>query len=73
MNIQSEKIELAKMILETENPAILESIKKLFKNEKKADFWETLSADQREDIEIGITEIESEKIVDYEDFMKKHR
>jgi hypothetical protein len=38
MNIQAEKIHLAKLILETENPKILESIKKIFKKDKTADF-----------------------------------
>lgn len=31
MNIQTEKIHLAKLLLETENPQIIESIKKIFK------------------------------------------
>ena len=34
MNIQAEKIELVKMLLETENPMIIESIKKIFKRAK---------------------------------------
>ena len=42
MNIQAEKIQLAKMLLDTENPKIIESIKKIFKKEKKMDFWDEL-------------------------------
>jgi Mg/Co/Ni transporter MgtE len=72
MNIQAEKLEIVKMILETDNPSILESIKKLFKT-TKADFWDTLPQDQKEDILKGIGEIEKGDVVDYEDFMKKHR
>ena len=34
MNIQAEKLEIMKMILETNNLSILESIKRLFKKEK---------------------------------------
>ena len=33
MNIQAEKIALAKMLLETDNPKIIESIKEIFKKE----------------------------------------
>jgi predicted Zn-ribbon and HTH transcriptional regulator len=73
MNIQAEKIELVKMILETDNPSILSSIKKILKRDSKKDFWDTLSQAQREDIMKGIEEIENGEIVDYEDFIKKHK
>lgn len=73
MNIQAEKIELVKMILETDNPSILSSIKKMLKRDSKKDFWDTLSQSQREDIMKGIEEIENGEIVDYEDFIKKHK
>ncbi|MBU2651866.1 MAG: hypothetical protein KKA81_13130 [Bacteroidetes bacterium] len=73
MNIQAIKLEIMKLILETDNPMILESIRKLFKKEPSPDFWETLSSEQKEDILQGIKEIENGEIVDYEDFMKKHR
>tara|TARA_E500000318_G_C3371022_1_gene138483 strand:+ start:261 stop:404 length:144 start_codon:yes stop_codon:yes gene_type:complete len=35
MNIQAEKIALARMLLETDNPKIIESIKKIFKKRTK--------------------------------------
>ena len=73
MNIQAEKIEIMKLILETENPSILESIKNIFNKSKTEDFWETLSNDQKEDILQGIKEIEDGEVVDYEDLMSKHR
>ncbi|MEQ8240843.1 MAG: hypothetical protein RIA69_16615 [Cyclobacteriaceae bacterium] len=73
MNIQSEKIELVKMLLETENPETIESIKEIFKKEKSADFWDDLSIDQREEIEKASLEIENGEITDYESFMQKHR
>lgn len=73
MNIQTQKIELAKMILETDNPVILESIKKLFSKQISPDFWETLSSEQKEEIENGILEIAQGETVSYEDLMKKFR
>ena len=73
MNIQAEKLELMRMILETDNPSIIDSIKKIFKKQTKKDFWETIPRNQKEDILKGIEEIESGEIIDYEDFMKKHR
>jgi len=73
MNIQAEKLEIMKRIMETDNPGILNSIKKLFKKEAEADFWNTLSQNQKDEILLGIEEIEKGETVDYEDFMKKNR
>lgn len=73
MNIQAEKIEIMKLILETDNPNILESVKKIFEKEEIPDFWETLTPEQREDILQGIKDIEEGEVLDYEDFMRKYR
>jgi hypothetical protein len=73
MNIQAEKLEIMKMILETENPGILKSIKKIFKKETHSDFWESLSENQKNEIKEGINEADNGEVMDYEVFMKKHR
>ena len=73
MNIQAEKIEIMKMILETNNPGILKSVKNIFRESTKTDFWETISQEQKDDILQGIEDIENGEVVDYKDFMKKHR
>lgn len=73
MNIQAEKLELVRMILDTDNPNIQSSIKRIFTNSKKVDFWESLSQSQKEEILKGIEEIENGETVNYEEFIKKHR
>jgi hypothetical protein len=73
MNIQAEKIELVKMLLDTENPKIIESIKKIFKKEKSSDFWDELSIEQRKEIEKASLEIKNGEVTDFDSFMKKHR
>ena len=73
MNIQAEKIELVKMLLETDNPKIIESIKKNFKKQKSVDFWDDLSVNQQKEIENAIKEIENGEVTDYDSFIKKHR
>lgn len=73
MNIQAEKLEVMRLIIETDNPNIITSIKNIFKKSVKADFWETLSQEQQDDILKGIDEIENGEVVNYEDVMKKHR
>jgi len=73
MNLQAEKLEIMKLILETENPGILKSIKDLLWKEEKADFWETLPQSQKHEILEGIRDIENGDVVDYQEFMKKYR
>ncbi|MDP2891340.1 MAG: hypothetical protein Q8P34_20540 [Bacteroidota bacterium] len=73
MDIQAEKLEIMKMLLETDNPGILNSIRKIFEKELKVDFWENISTDQKDDILKGIEEIENGEFVDYENFINKHK
>lgn len=73
MNIQAEKIALAKMLLETENPRIIASIKKIFSKENTSDFWNDLSAEQKEEIQKASLEIDKDEVVDYDLFMKNYR
>lgn len=73
MNIQAEKIELIKLLLNTDNPKILKSIKQIFKKEKNIDFWEELSPEQQYEIEAADLEIMEDKTTDYESFIAKHK
>jgi hypothetical protein len=73
MNMQAEKLQLMKLILETENPKILKSIKNLFFQEDKVDFWNSLTDEQKEEIDLGISEIENGESLDYETVVRKHR
>jgi hypothetical protein len=43
MNIQLEKLELIKMLLETNDESVINSIKNIFKSENK-DWWEELKS-----------------------------
>ncbi|AEM72151.1 hypothetical protein Murru_3130 [Allomuricauda ruestringensis DSM 13258] len=73
MNIQAEKIELAKMLLNTNDPKIIQSIKQIFKKESSTDFWDELTTEQQAEINQGISEIENGDVVDFDSFMAKHR
>lgn len=73
MNIQAEKLELVRMILDTDNPGIISAIKRIFKNSRKSDFWEKLPQSCKDEILEGISDVENGKTVCYEEVMKKHR
>jgi predicted Zn-ribbon and HTH transcriptional regulator len=73
MNIQTEKLELMKLLLNTENPKIIQSIKRIFRKEKTSDFWDELSSEQQLEIKQGSSEIEKGNSSDYDSFMSKFR
>jgi predicted transcriptional regulator len=72
MDIQLKKLELIKMLADTEDPAIIQSIQKIF-TKKKKDWWDDLTDAQKEEIEEGERQIERGEFVLYEDMMKKYR
>ena len=71
MNIQLEKLELIKMLAETNDSDIISSIKKIFATEKK-DFWDELSEEQKFEIEESEREYERGEYVNFEEFIKTH-
>ena len=71
MDIQLEKLELIKMLAETDDQSIIESVKKIFSSNKK-DFWEELSQEQKFEIEESEREYERGEYVNFEDVMKKY-
>lgn len=73
MNIHAEKIELLKMLLNTEDPMIIQSIKQILIKKTSPDFWEELTPEQKREIDEATAEIEQGKSTDYETFMSKHR
>ncbi|MDX9941722.1 MAG: hypothetical protein RBS53_05820 [Bacteroidales bacterium] len=73
MDLQSAKIEIIRMVLETDNPGILETIRKIFRKEESPDFWLSLSREEQDEILVGFKEIEQGELTDYEELLKKHR
>uniref|UniRef100_UPI004047A711 hypothetical protein n=1 Tax=Mariniflexile sp. TaxID=1979402 RepID=UPI004047A711 len=73
MDIQAEKIELMKLLLNTNNPSILQSMKNILKKDKTSDFWDELTAEQQQEINNADSEINRGETVDYTTFMASHR
>lgn len=73
MCIQAEKIALVKMLLEADNPTIIASIGKILSKEKTYDFWNDISAGQKEEIEKASFEIANDDSTDYDLFMQNYR
>jgi len=70
MDIQLTKIELVRMILDLENKSVINKVWALLKKETP-DFWITLSKEQREEIELGIAQLDRGERIEFNDFLKK--
>ena len=73
MNIQEEKIHIAKLLLETEDQNTINSIKEIFSKNEIVDFWDELSVEQKNEIENASIEIQKGEVTDYDSFIQKHR
>lgn len=69
MNIEAEKIELLKLILETENEEVIQEIKSVFKKQE-TDFWYDLPDSVKESINRGLEDVEANRIQNHDFVMK---
>ena len=65
MDIQSEKLELIKMVLETNDKSVIEAIKNIFASNKNG-VWDHLTPEQQEVINIEIHKENQADAVDFD-------
>lgn len=70
MDIQTSKLELVKMIVNIDNQKIIDKILSVLKSGQE-DFWLELSDLEREEIEIGIKQLDAGQRIPLDDFLKK--
>lgn len=74
MNLQAEKFELMRLILETESETLVKAMKEMLVGSQLDDaVWRSLPQSHREEILEGLQEVEQGMVVDYESFMQSHR
>ncbi len=72
MDIQAEKIELTKLLLNTESTQIIEDIKKVFaKYLNKKDFWDEMTLEQKEIINQSEKQVNKGESYSYEQLKEK--
>jgi len=71
MNVQTEKIALAKRLLETDSEAILLQIKEVFEIHEK-DFWNDLPEHVKAGIERGKKQAAEGRLTPHADVIKKY-
>ncbi len=70
MDTQTSKIELAKLILELEDPYLINKIYELLLDES-SQFRKSLSEHEKEEIKLGIEQLNRGERISFEDFLKK--
>lgn len=70
MNIEATKLELMNLLLNTQKESVLEKIKDIFRQEASQDWWEELSKEEHQDIEVGLKEAENGQVKSHRDVMK---
>ncbi len=70
MDIQTSKIELAKLILSIENPDLINKIQELVMK-KSGDFWLFLSESEKEEIAFGLEQLDKGQRVSVDEFLSK--
>lgn len=73
MKLQAQKLELVQLILNTNQPNLLERVSKILKQEKEIDWWDELPLSIQQAIKEGIKEAEQGKTVSNADVMKEVR
>jgi hypothetical protein len=71
MDLQTQKIELAKMLLDTEDIDLLSEIKVLFEQREK-DFWPELPEHVKKGIEKSLQQSKEGLVIPHEEVMKKY-
>jgi len=72
MNVQTEKIELAKKLLETDDESLIQEVKAIFESHEK-DFWHDLPAHVKEGIERSQQQAAQGVVSPHDEVIKKYK
>ena len=73
MDIQAEKLRLIELLLNTNNPSIIERIKGIFQTEESQDIWEEITENQKFEILDALKEVKNGQLVDFDQFLEEHK
>lgn len=71
MDVQTKKLELVQLILDTDRPVILDRISQLLKQEQEADWWDEIPQDIKESIDIALAQDDNGETFLHEDVIRE--
>lgn len=73
MDIQTLKIDLARKILNSNTPSVLEKVKQILKEENSEDWWNEIPPEIQEAIQDGLNQAESGDLLTHEQVVQEAR
>jgi len=73
MNLQAMKLELVQMILNTDQPNLLEKVSQILKQEKETDWWVELPLSVQESVKKGMEQAKRGETRPHSEVMKKYQ
>ncbi len=74
MNIHTEKLKLVHLLLNIDDPKVINKIKVIIEStHNRKDIWEELTDVQKKQLDIALKESLNNQTVDYERFIRNHR
>lgn len=73
MDIQTTKLELMRLLLNTQKEHVLLRIKEVFEQEESPDFWDELDEDLKSSIERGLSQSDRGEVKSHEAVMEKYK
>ena len=70
MNIETTKLELMHLLLQTQKESLLAKLKKVFE-EEQTDWWDEMTEEEKQDIKKGLSQADEGEFVDNETVMKR--
>lgn len=70
MNIESTKLELMHLLLQTQKESILLKLKQVFED-NQVDWWDEMSSEEQAEIKEGLSEADKENYIDNSSVMKR--
>ncbi len=70
MNIEATKLELMHLLLQTQKESLLKKIKSVFEEEEE-DWWNEMSENEQEDINVGLAQADKGDCVSNKTVMKR--
>ncbi len=73
MNVQTKKLELVQLILNTNRPALLEKVSMLLKQENESDWWDEIPESVQESIETSMEQADNGETIPHHNVMQEAR
>ena len=70
MNIETTKLELMHLLLQTQQESLLAKLKKVFE-EERVDWWNEISLEEKQEIETGIKQADNQETIAHKQVMKR--